>query len=238
VSTAAAPPLTALSWVTGLELAAYRPAHVDERIRRAVEREGVRDEDGLVRLLRGDSAARSRFRRSVAVSVSGLFRDRAQFELLERELLPPLIEGGRRINVWSAGCADGTELYSVAILLERLGALDRGFLLGSDVLEENVSAAVEGPAPDPRITARIRQRVRFERRDVLRDGPPAGRWRLIVCRNLAIYLAPAAKQALHELLSGALADDGVLLLGRSERIVRCQPLGLEHVAPHAYRRVR
>jgi len=51
-------------------------------------------------------------------------------------------------------------------------------------------------------------------------------------------LAPAAKQALHELLAGALAREGVLLLGRSERIVRCRPLGLEHVAPHAYRRFR
>ena len=229
---------TALSWATGLELAGYRHAHVEERIRRAVEREEVGDEDGLVRLLRADPAARSRFRRSVAVSVSGLFRDPAQFELLERELLPPLVEGGRRINVWSAGCADGTELYSVGILLERLGALDRGFLLGSDVLEENVSAAAQAASADPRITDDVRQRVRLEQRDVLRDGPPPGKWRLILCRNLAIYLAPAAKQALHELLAGALAREGVLLLGRSERIVRCRPLGLEHVAPHAYRRFR
>lgn len=169
---------------------------------RALEREGAASVNELVRRLDADPGARRRFRMSVAVSVSGLFRDPAQFELLERTLLPPLLAGGRRITVWSAGCANGTELYSLAIVLQRLGALERAHLLGSDLLEENLAEAR----------------------------------RLVLCRNLAIYLAPAARHALHETLAGALAPGGVLLLGRSERLTRPEALGLESVAPHAYRR--
>jgi chemotaxis protein methyltransferase CheR len=225
-----------LARVTGLELDAYRPEHVEARIGRALRREGAADVASLALLLARDAEARSRFRRSVAVSVSGLFRDPGQFDLLEREILPPLLERSRRVSVWSAGCADGSELYSVAVVLDRLGALDRALLLGSDLLEENIAAARTGVYGGVSFGPELRRRLRWERRDLNRDGSPPGKWRLVLCRNLAIYLAPRAKRMLHETLAGALAGDGVLVLGRSERIVDPGALGLARVAPHVYRR--
>ena len=228
----------ALSIAAGLDLDAYRPEHVGECVRRALERERVANLDSLVRLLDSDAAVRTRFRRSIAVSVSGLFRDPAQFNLLERELLPPLVADSGHVSAWSAGCADGSELYSVAILLDRLGALDHSLLLGSDVLEENLAAAEGGVYGDLTVSDRLRSRVRWERRDLVREGPPPGTWRLVLCRNLAIYLAPAAKRRLQETLAGALAEGGILLLGRSERLASPSSFGLERVRPHAYRRPR
>ena len=228
--------LQALSAAAGLDLDAYREGHVEKRVTRALERERVTTTAGLVRLVAGDPSVRDRFRRSIAVSVSGLFRDPEQFDLLERELLPPLLEGGRRLRVWSAGCADGSELYSVAILLERLGALERAFLLGSDLLEENLAAARRGVYEGAAISERLRARVRFQQRDLVRAGAPPGKWQLILCRNVAIYLAAEAKQRLHRTLASALAPGGVLLLGRSERLANPAALGLERSAPHAYRR--
>jgi chemotaxis protein methyltransferase CheR len=225
-----------LSQAVGIDLGAYRSEHVEGRIERALAREGVPDLGGLVRLLRSDPAARKRFRRSVAVSFSGLFRDPAQFDLLERELLPPLVAGGRRLTVWSAGCSDGSELYSVALLLERLGALDRAVLLGSDLLEENLALARDGHYGDVQIGEELRGRARWERRDLVSEGAPPGPWQLILCRNLAIYLAPEAKRTLHATLAESLAPAGVLLLGRSERLVDPSALGLERAGPHAYRR--
>jgi chemotaxis protein methyltransferase CheR len=234
--TTVVPDVGALSSAAGLDLAAYRPDHVAERIRRAVEREELQGAEELPRLLRRDPDARARFRRSIAVSVSGIFRDPAQFELIERELLPPLVENGRRITVWSAGCADGSELYSVAIVLERLGVLERAFLLGSDVLAENIAAARRGVYDDAPIVPALRERVRWERRDLTRDGAPPGKWRLILCRNLAIYLTADAKRRLYETLAGVLATGGVLVLGRSERLADARELGLEPVGRNAYRR--
>lgn len=225
-----------LSHAAGLELRAYREDHVRERIRRALERERVTTERELAGVLLRDPEARTRFRRSVAVSVSGLFRDEQQFELLERELLPALLADRRRIQVWSAGCSDGSELYTIALVLERLGALERAFLLGSDVLDENLELARQGVYGEVTIPSAIRRRARFERRDVVREGAPPTRWRLILCRNLAIYLAPAPKRRLHELLAGALVSGGLLMVGRSERIADARAMGLEPAAPHVYRR--
>jgi len=227
--------LPMLSRELGIELGAYREEHVSERIRRMLEREKLRSGAELISLLRVDREARGRLRRSVAVSFSGLFRDPAQFDLLERELLPLLLASGERPRVWSAGCADGSELYSVAILLERLGALERTFLLGSDLLEENLGAARRGVYGAVAVSEQLRARVHWERRDLVRHGAPPGRWDLVLCRNVAIYLGAQAKRNLHELLVGSLAPGGVLLLGRSERLGDPAKLELEWVAPHAYR---
>lgn len=232
----ASPLHAALSRAADIDLGAYRPEHVAERVRRAVGREGVSGEGALVRLLGTNPEARSRFRRSVAISVSGVFRDPMQFDLLEREVLPALLAGGRRLSVWSAGCADGSELYSVAVLLQRLGALERSLLLGSDLLEENIAAARRGAQEAAATAPALWARMRWERRDLVRDGAPPGKWRLVICRNLAIYLTPAARHRLHLLLTGALAPGGVLLLGRSERLARPAALGVTRLAPHAYRK--
>lgn len=229
--------LPALSRALEIELGAYREEHVAGRIGRMLEREKLASGAELVRLVLTDPEARGRLRRSVAVSVSGLFRDPAQFDLLEREILPLLLASGARPRVWSAGCANGSELYSVAILLERIGALERSFLLGSDLLAENLAAARKGVYGDHTVSEHLRARIRWERRDLIRDGGPPGRWDLVLCRNVAIYLGLPAKRKLHELLVGSLAPGGVLLLGRSERLGDPAKLELERFAPHAYRRL-
>jgi chemotaxis protein methyltransferase CheR len=209
---------------------------VADRIARALERERLDDVPHLARLLSTDSEARSRFRRSLAVSHTGLFRDPAQFDLLERTLLPPLLADRRRLHVWSAGCSNGAELYSLALLLERLGALDGSFLLGSDLLEENIARARLGEYGGVAMPEHLRRQLRWERRDLISDSVPPGRWGLILCRNVAIYLTRAAQDRLQETLAQALAPGGLLLLGRSERIRDPRRLELERVAPHAYRR--
>jgi chemotaxis protein methyltransferase CheR len=138
--------------------------------------------------------------------------------------------------VWSAGCSDGSELYSIAIILERLGALERAFLLGSDLLAENIALARRGVYGDVAMSPALRARLRWEQRDLTREEAPGGAFRLVLCRNVAIYLAQAAKHRLHEMLAGSLARGGILLLGRSERLGDPAALGLERVVPHAYRK--
>lgn len=222
----------ALSAAAGLPLGAYRPEFVLQQVRRALEAEGVGSSLELARRLRADTGARGRFRRSIAISVSGMFRDPEQFHLLEHTILPELLASPGRLAVWSAGCADGTELFSVAALLARAGALEGAMLLGSDLLAENVELARSGARTSPA----ARGRMVFEQRDLTDGTTPPGRWRLILCRNVAIYLEAEARLALHQRLASALAPGGVLMLGRSEALAGASKLGLVRMAPHAYRR--
>jgi chemotaxis protein methyltransferase CheR len=230
--------LAALSAASGLRLRAFRTEHVADRVDRALAAERLDSADALAAKLRRDQRARERFRRSVAVSHSGFFRDPEQFDALELRILPRLLEHATRLRAWSAGCANGLELWSLAVVLSRLGALDSAHLLGSDLLDENIAVARAGVYDVVEITPALRRRANWERRDLVHDPPPTGRFDLIMCRNVAIYLDPLAKSRLHRTLADTLAPGGVLLLGRSERLGDPAALGLRRVEPHAYERPR
>jgi chemotaxis protein methyltransferase CheR len=230
--------LGALSAASGLRLRAFRAEHVADRIDRALAAERLASADQLIALMRRDTRARERFRRSVAVSHSGFFRDPEQFDALELRVLPRLLEHSTRLRAWSAGCANGLELWSLAVVLSRLGALSSTHLLGSDLLEENLAVARAGVYDVVEITPALRRQARWERRDLVHDPPPTGRFDLIMCRNVAIYLEPTCKTRLHRMLAGALSPGGVLMLGRSERLGDPAALGLRRVEPHVYERPR
>ena len=59
---------------------------------------------------------------AMLIGVSSFFRDSAVFDELAGHILPDLLRRGRPLRVWSAGCSDGQELYSIAMLLSELGA--------------------------------------------------------------------------------------------------------------------
>jgi chemotaxis protein methyltransferase CheR len=225
-------PLAELAAAVGLPLAQYRPKHVGRQLDRAKAREQVASWSELLLRIEKDNEARARIRRAVAVSVTGPFRDPEQFDLLEQNVLPELGRRFDRIRVWSAGCADGSEVLSLAIVLRRLGCLERSFILGSDLLSENIEIARRKVAAElgPQTT------VRLETRDLLASDVPPGRFALILCRNLAIYLQPEAKRKLHTMLAAALMRNGVLVLGRAERLSEPLALGLTRAGPHHYRK--
>jgi chemotaxis protein methyltransferase CheR len=229
-------PWQSLATACGLSLHAYRPDHVNGRIERSLEREGLSNADDLIALVRRDASARSRFRRMVAISVTGRFRDPQQFDLLGDEVLPDLLRRVDTLRVWSAGCSTGLELISVAMLVDHLGGLDRARLLGSDVLAENVETARAGGEDGVPASAAVAARCRFEVRDLITDGPPDGAFDLILCRNVAIYFTDATRAALMAMFARSLARGGVLMLGRSERLIDPARYGLVPYADHCYRR--
>jgi chemotaxis protein methyltransferase CheR len=150
---------------------------------------------------------------------------------------PPASQG-RPLSAWSAGCATGEEPYTIAMaLLEagRAGCPDR--ILATDVSSralESAATAVYGPWSlrriDPGIRARhfegrppretvvraVRERVRFQRHNLVRDPVPGSDFDLVVCRNVLIYFRPQAAATVVAKLFSAVRPGGVLLLGPVE----------------------
>ena len=59
----------------------------------------------------------------LTIGESYFFRDKGQFHLLEKHILPLLIaqrKSQRQLSIWSAGCSSGEEPYSIAIALHKL----------------------------------------------------------------------------------------------------------------------
>lgn len=193
---------------------------------------------------------------ALIIGVTGFFRDPAVFVAIKDLVLPELLSRSAAPRVWSAGCSDGAELYSVAMLLAERGALQRATLLGSDCRSDAVARAREGrydPASLKNVPPDLMERyfsfdhglwhihpylrtVTQWRTGNLLTTPEPGAWDLILCRNLAIYLQPEATVRLWKGLEQCLRPGGVLVLGKAER-----PHGttsLTAIAPCIYRRNR
>jgi len=219
---------------SGISLLDYAPQHVAGCLQRALVHNGVPTAQALADRLSRDRRARDAFRRSVLVGVTSMFRDEQEFALLERRLLPELLARRRSLSVWAAGCSTGEELRSVAMLLERRGALAGSHLLGTDILDESVLAAARDTAELP---PTARSAIRFEQQDLISASAPAARFDLVLCRNVAIYFTPAVQRRLQRRLVAALRPGGFLMLGHSETVLNTGPAGLEAVSRHAFRKV-
>ncbi|KKT72347.1 MAG: MCP methyltransferase, CheR-type, partial [Candidatus Moranbacteria bacterium GW2011_GWF1_44_4] len=87
----------------------------------------------------------------LTVGETYFFRESASFEVLEREILPPLVasraDTGRNLRLWSAGCCTGEEAYSLAISCARALPDFRAWnvsVLATDINQEYLSAGEKG----------------------------------------------------------------------------------------------
>ncbi len=185
---------------------------------------------------------------SLLIGVSEFFRDTAVFAYLWRILSESARERRKRLRIWSVACADGAELYSVAILLDEIGLLERCRLRGTDCRPTAIQLArnrlysqhaldnVDGPTlnryfrPDGtlwRLVISSRARIDWEVGDAF-SGSVEEQWDLILCRNLAIYLKPEACRRLWTGLARQLRHSGRLIVGRAERPVVEGLTSLQH----------
>ena len=248
---------TAVGPLVGLDLEAYKPRQMERRITALLYRSNARTLTDLRAQLEASPERLAAFVDGLTINVSEFLRNPEKFEELGERVLPELLARHERLRVWSAGCSMGAELYSVGMWLERLGALERCELVGTD-LDRGILARAEagvygahevqgvpdawreryfraeegqlrfqGPA--------IRQQARFAAHNLLDDPPIAG-CHLILCRNVVIYLNEAGKLKLYRAFAEALVPGGVLFVGNTERIFGHRELGLEPLAPFFYRK--
>ncbi len=173
----------------------------------------------------------------VTVQESAFFRDPAQFDALAKHVLPGL---AHPVTIWSAGCANGQEAYSVAMVLEELGytdarviatdistrALDRARsgcytaaeVKGvSDARRERSFVSVDGGYE---VVPALRARVDVAHHNLAVDPPPfaVGECPVVLCRNVLIYFSRHEVEAFLDRLADWLPPDGWLFLGYSESL--------------------
>ena len=112
----------------------------------AMSREGVRTVSAYQDRILHDAACMQRFLNMVGVNVTGMFRDPELIRAIREDVLP-LLRTYPSSRIWIAGCATGEEVYSVAILLEEEGLLDRTSLYATDINEDMLAMARLGTYP-------------------------------------------------------------------------------------------
>jgi len=186
---------------------------------------------------------------SLTIGETFFFRHREQFDALRDRLLPELIERNRhhrRLRIWSAGCATGAELYSVAILLRReLVHLVAGWdisILGTDINREFLVQAQRGEFAEWAFRAgsedikrscfmhseklwtirpEFNQGVSFQYHNLVQHPFPSllnnlSAFDLILCRNVMIYFDHGVVHRLVNQFYQCLVDGGWFLVGHAE----------------------
>jgi chemotaxis protein methyltransferase CheR len=173
----------------------------------------------------------------VTVQETAFFRDPGQFQALIRHVLPGLRQP---LVIWSAGCANGQEAYSLAITLAESGLADWR-VLATDVSTQALRRSSEGrytrremtgisdshrqryfqPAgSDWVVVPSLRQRVDFQRHNLMTDVPPfaPGSCPVIFCRNVLIYVSAPDLLAFLDRLIPWMSPESYLFLGYSESL--------------------
>lgn len=244
--------------LTGLDLCRYRPDQIERRMGAMLARYQVSGWDEYLRLLQEDPARREEFVEWVTIGMSEFFRNPDRFQELREVYLPALmrVAGPGGVRAWSAGCADGPEPYSLAILFEGLDAAGFHRVLATDVDRQGLRAAEAGVFAEgamhqvdretrdryfrPRgenweVVPAVRRRVTFRYHDLLSAIYPQG-FHLVACRNVLIYFEDATKRAVLEQLAHALTPGGILFLGATEMVRDPDSLGLRYLSPCFYRK--
>jgi chemotaxis protein methyltransferase CheR len=225
----------------------YKDGCLRRRVAVRMRARGVASYAEYATLLRGDVAEYDQLMQVLTINVTRLYRDAAVWDALAETVLPSLWEESRgEFTAWSAGCASGEELYTLAALLHRhaertatLRRLSRTVVIGTDIDGASLRAAAAAAYPEAAfqempsaLRARyftrdapfvalpeLRALVHVERRDLLLDPPPVPRCDLIVCRNLLIYLDREGQEAIFRRFHETLAPHGILVLGKVETML-------------------
>jgi two-component system CheB/CheR fusion protein len=228
----------------GIDFNHYKPSTVTRRIERRIQLALASDLGEYVGRLQRERGELDLLYRDLLIGVTRFFRNEEAFAVLEERVLPGIFEREPReapVRVWIAGCATGEEAYSLAILLHEASARygDRPVkIFASDVHRGSLelaarasydAEAVANVSPERlqryfvqrgqtyQVVPEIRQLIVFAPHNVIRDAPFT-RIDLISCRNLLIYLQPAAQQKALSLFHFGLARGGIMFLGPSESL--------------------
>ncbi len=92
----------------------------------------------LINRMKTDTNFVEKIVKEITVNTTELFRDPQVWQAIKYAILPKL-KNNSVINIWHAGCSTGQEVYSMLILLNEMGLLEKTKVyatdLNSDVLE-------------------------------------------------------------------------------------------------------
>lgn len=179
------------------------------------------------------------------------FRDHKPFHVLRERVIPELMSTRRRdraLRCWSAACATGQEVYSLAMLIRAEFpelATWRLDLIASDLPLQRLERARRGAYRQLEvmrglparlladhfhqedqwwvIDRAIREMVDFRALNLREPWPWLPPMDLILLRNVLIYFDAQGKRDMFDKLSRALRPDGYLVLGGAETVFEHGP---------------
>jgi len=241
----------------GIDLSAYKSKQYTRRMEAFISKYGIADEEEFIRLLMKDSKIKEKFLDHLTINVTEFFRNKDLFlkfkDALSRELKPQI----NTLRIWSAACSDGSEPYSLAILLDQLTPQKEHRIIATDIDEKILQVAKTGVYTKRslknvdesilkkyfnelsnekyQVISDIKKRVHFQKHDLICSSYGCG-YDAIVCRNVLIYFTSDTKVSIYKKFYDALKPGGLLFIGATESIYNYKSIGYERESSFIYRK--
>lgn len=240
--------------IANINLENYKPWQIQRRLTFIMEQVGTKDYRTYADILANNRERLDQFVDWVTINVSEFYRDPLKFKELQEAILPQLLTHNKQLKIWSAGCSNGSEPYTLALILEELTPGVHHTIIASDLDDRILKAAKEGRYLEKDIrnvpkhlaqrfftqsggevvlSDEIKKRVAFKKHDLLNDNYDYG-FDLILCRNVVIYFTNEAKDSIYRGFWASLNDHGIFFVGGAESILNARDLGFKAFRPFFY----
>jgi chemotaxis protein methyltransferase CheR len=253
----------AIQRITGLSVQKHQMNTLHDYFDQLKQRENHFNIDGYLNEMQSKPASSAEYKELINILTIGesyFFRDHEQMSFLRDFWLPQLIKqrreaGSKSLRIWSAGCSEGQELYSIAIMLrELIDDIDDWslYLIGSDINLDSISKATKGcysrwsirdmeeamvkknfqvSAGKYQLHNSIRDMASFFCNNLVSTDYPSilngtVSLDLIICRNVLLYFNGERTRKIISRLESCLTPDGIIVLAHTDAHQHEIPLSL------------
>jgi chemotaxis protein methyltransferase CheR len=230
---------------TGQQITAYRSWRMDTALKPLLRERNLDTLDQLVSqmLVGNDRIIGDRIVDALLNQETSFYRDASVFDMIVAAVEQAETEK-RRVRIWCAGCSTGQEPLSLAMLFaERQEAKGLAVpeIVGTDVSEAAIARARAGRYTQFEIQRGlpIRRMMRwfdsdggdwvakpelvkmiaFRRLNLVAESAPPGRFDVVLCRNVLLYLSTETKGLVFPRIAGALRPGGLFVMGAGETVI-------------------
>ncbi len=178
-----------------------------------------------------------------SINVTEFFREPKHLKLFRKKVIPYL-NSFSHIKIWCAGCSSGESPYSLAMILEEEGVLDKSQIYATDFNNRVLAHAKDGLFDIDnfeqsdinyetsggtkefqnyfvkcgkyyKIKKYLKKHILFFNHNLVTDGV-MNEFQLIICKNVVISFDRELKTRVFDLFDKSLECNGFLILGSSE----------------------
>lgn len=238
--------LQAINETYGYDFNDYSMPSVKRRVGHFMSLKKIDSVNDLQTRLLNDPMLFEEFVQGMSVTVTEMFRDPEFFRTL-RSVVMKRLSTYPVIKIWIAGCATGEEAYSVAILFQEEGLLERCRIYATDINQRSIEIARSGVYPlgnlkqygsnylqsggihqlsryfhlgygGAIIEKTLRECVHFSVHNLAADAS-FNEFQLILCRNVIMYFNNTLQNKVVKLFYESLCPYGFIGLGDKESLM-------------------
>ena len=237
----------------GLDFRQYKESSLRRRIKRRLGGRNVASCQEYLKVLDTDPEEYKRLADCLTIKVTDFFRNPEVWQILREGVLPEVIrekikkrkenEGFKPVlRIWSAGCATGQEVYSMAILLDQLLRERKDdlevIIWGTDIDKESLLKAQQAEYKSDmikgvpqkvlsnyfdfndnfKLKSHVTDMVYFKSHDLVMNEP-LRHMDMILCRNVVIYFERPLQEKVFMDFYHGLSGGGYLFLGKAETLI-------------------